>query len=167
MSPDTCTLVSRIARSLTQVLDDRPFGWAELAAHSMSGTAVILTILMVGAGQVRESNPVAAFLITHVGLDTWAVLTPVGVALIFAGLRWYHRSGAPTGSRWMARAVVVTFVFDALGNLAVFAVRGPPETFGVAAFAGLSVAVLTVSAVLLARPDPRPLRSHIAAPHRE
>ena len=70
----------RIARKLT-------LRRAEIAA---SIVAVTLTLLVVGAAQATESNPVSAWLIAHGGLRAWALTAPLALAGIFCALRRLH-----------------------------------------------------------------------------
>lgn len=62
---------------------------AEIAGHVGSWLAVATTLLMVGAAAAREVNPVSAFVIEYLGLETWAAGTPLLVATI------YERDGVP------------------------------------------------------------------------
>lgn len=109
--------LSRIAR-----YSDRP---AEAAAHTASLVAVVTTLVMVGTGQVAESNPVSAWIHSQVGLETWALLTPIGVGVAL----WFSRHLPSRQGKLNAhRAIVAALSIDALGNCIVFVAAGVPIT---------------------------------------
>lgn len=94
----------------------------EAVAHAGSWVAVSLTVLMVGTGQVAESNPVARTLIDTLGLRGFALLTPLLISVLY---RLLHRFA---DRHWHYALPAGVLVADALGNVAVVATHGLPET---------------------------------------
>lgn len=141
---------------------------AEAVSHAASIVAVTLTVIMVSAGMVAESNPVARALIHTAGLGTWALATPLLVAGLFALLRRWQ---VTTRAIWCIPTLLAA---DALGNLSAVAVIGLPETVHVSRYAPVVVGLVVVAGLCYTRPTtalrqaprairhaaPRPRRSH-------
>ncbi|WP_373189976.1 S8 family serine peptidase [Halolamina sp.] len=145
----TSNPLSRIARQLT-------LRRAELTAHTASVVAWTLTALLVGAGYAEEANPFSAFLIAQSSVHAWALVTPLLVAGLFAGLRWVRDHDDPRAALAGGWVVAAALVVDAAGNVFGTAVVGLP-TVQLLEFGGFVAALVGLAAVCVARPSPSTL----------
>ncbi len=149
----TTTPLSRIARQLT-------LRRAELTAHTASVVAWTLTALLVGAGYAEEGNPFSAALISQSSPKVWALVTPLLVGGLFAGLRWVRDNDDPRAALVSGWAVAAALVLDAAGNLLGTAVVGLP-TVQVPEFGGFVVGLAGLAALCVLRPSPPTVRAAV------
>lgn len=137
----------------------RPLRAAEVVAHAASIVAVLLTLVMVGASQASEANPGSALIIEGIGLHGWALLTPVGVAAIFAVLRAVRRRWDDPSHRirvhHLGGYVAGALLLDSVGNVVGLAYLGLPESYPWMRLAQTAGGLLVLATVMVARPQIR------------
>jgi hypothetical protein len=140
-------------------------------AHLASLLAVASTLLVVDVLPGAESNPVAAWLISHGGLLAWALTTPLLVAGAFGLLRVVRRRGEHSDDRlqpWHFGAVLAALLtLDAVGNGWALAMHGSGWTIPWISLGSEICLVASLAGVLFFRQELRHAAAGLASVARD